>query len=225
MVVSLVYAQAGTQSGSLFFADQGNRECAWTGCPLDGDDNEIRSEFSAFIGRIAPSATLTGATVTTIVGAGGSAESRLTASEMGLSQTVSGTVFMPVAPSNAAVLADGSIVFNDGGLVMTAKASGASAFTVNRFYGGENRDCGFNPIPPDAPLPDGSVPTLGNALGRICSGSILDIKAYDNCASSAEGKAFIAVSQKLAAESAGAAGGGSVLRMEILCKSLSANLE
>jgi hypothetical protein len=211
-VTSLAYDAA----GFLLVADLGGMECAWSGCAVvNGDD--VQMPFISLIAKIQPvTGDLTKALVTTIVAGAPSVGTKISANSMGLNQSLGADKFIATAPSHVAALPDGLFIFEDSGIIMLGRTVSPTSFSVTRFYGGENQDCGFNVI--SGATESGAPVSLGAALGRMCSGAVLNLKTYDSCKGNPSGYIYIAASQMLARTISGADGGGSVLRMEIQCK-------
>lgn len=211
--------------GNLFVTDSGYPDdCPWGGCVPDALPGSPGSagNFLPFIAKINLAANstndLTQTDVMTILGEGGVASGRINTPALTLNQSIQVIGFTPTAISGLSLLPDGALLFEDAGILMLAKPT-ENSFSVSRFFGGENEDCGFSTV-----SGSGTSATLGNALGRICLGKIFGISSFDPCKNNPQGTASIAVSQIISRLASGYDGGGSVLKLDIQCKSLPNNL-
>jgi hypothetical protein len=207
--------------GNLYVTDPGSLDdCPWGGCEDGAAEGSAGSpgKFLSFISKInlASNSTndLTRTDVTTILGAGGVASGRINSASLSLNQAINVGNFTPTAINGVSLLPEDTLLFEDAGILMLAKATGNS-FSVSRFFGGENNECGFSTV-----SGAGSSATLGAALGRICLGNVLGLSSFNPCKDNPQDTASIAVSQILSRQSTGYDGGGSVLRLDFQCNSL-----
>ena len=99
-----------------------------------------------------------------------------------------------------------------------------SATTPQEWY--SNVDCALGSLDTTAQSA-GTVPTLANALGRICSGNVFSLSTTNTCTgsgSTSQGKVSMSISQQLSTGSS-SPGSGTVLKLDLACAALATELD
>ena len=184
-------------SGALIFVEQGGSEQY-----NDGGDPAV---FKPVVGKLELGSSRQSG-IAILVGSNGeqTAANLETKPEIPLAQ------FQLGAPIHVAPLSDGSLLFNDGDVVLMQRGG-----VIKRFFGGKlaNADCGAGTL--DRVTAAGGVPTLTNALGRFCAGHTVDLNTTGSCSG---GKTLISMGQATGEISFDINNViGWVLRLEVAC--------